>query len=115
MFRLKEKEIRENNERLTYCSDEFIDPMKIVEAMENSDFPIKEVYLSEEADVGFYYFGGTYSVEKAKELYPKVKDDVKSVCIHMKYGCDILIKENILRITYPSNITFNIGKYINLN
>lgn len=115
MFRLKEKEIWGNNERLTYCSDEFIDPMKIAEAMENSDFPIKEVYLSEEADVGFYYFGGTYSVEKAKELYPKVKDDVKSVCIRMKYGCDILIKENILRVTYPSNITFNIGKYINLN
>lgn len=112
MFKLQRKEIYGNKEREFYISDKLINPITIIEAMENSDFPIKEVGLEEEADVGFYYFGGSYSVEKAKELYPEVKDDVKYVVIHLKYGCKIFIKEYSMVVSYPSQITFNINKYL---
>lgn len=112
MFKLQKKEKSFDEEKEFYIGDEFINPMEIVEAMENSDFPIKEVYLKEEADVGFYYFQGSYSVEEAKELYPKVKGDVEYVAVRLKYGCQILIKEKTVTVTYPSHITLNISKYL---
>lgn len=112
MLKLKKKERAFDREKEYYIGDEFINPMEVVEAMENSDFPIKEVYLKEEADVGFYYFQGSYSVEEAKKLYPKVKDDVEYVAVRLKYGCNIYIKEKSVKVTYPSHITFNIGKYL---
>ncbi len=114
MFRLEKRKNLNNTEYLWYVSDRFIEPTAVVEALEGSDFPIKNIYLGEDADVGLKFFDGYYSVEEFKKRYPEVKNYVDRVRIFMKYGCSVTMENNTMFVVFPSDISFDINKYINL-